>query len=91
MMYSEKDFELIKKNYEDKLKKLQKENELKNKEVKILKQQNKQKDEVIHDLDKYNYRGQCESLKLENQELKKKIKHVRKAIRDCENKARKRQ
>ena len=71
MMYSEKDFELIKKNYEDKLKKLQKENELKNKEVKILKQQNKQKDEVIHDLDKYNYRGQCESLKLENQELKK--------------------
>ena len=71
MMYSEKDFELMKKNYEDKLKKLQKENELKNKEVKILKQQNKQKDEVIHDLDKYNYRGQCESLKLENQELKK--------------------
>ena len=38
MIYSEKDFELIKKNYEDKLKKLQKENELKNKEVKILKQ-----------------------------------------------------
>ncbi len=71
MIYSEKDFELIKKNYEDKLKKLQKENELKNKEVKILKQQNKQKDEVIHDLDRYNYRGQCESLKLENQELKK--------------------
>ena len=68
MIYSEKDFELIKKNYEDKLKKLQKENELKNKEVKILKQQNKQKDEVIHDLDRYNYRGQCESLKLENQE-----------------------
>lgn len=71
MIYSEKDFELIKKNYEDKLKKLQKENELKNKEVKILKQQNKQKDEVIYDLDRYNYRGQCESLKLENQELKK--------------------
>lgn len=71
MIYSEKDFELIKKNYEDKLKKLQKENELKNKEVKILKQQNKQKDEVIHDLDRYNYRGQYESLKLENEELKK--------------------
>ena len=71
MIYSEKDFELIKKNYEDKLKKLQQENELKSKEVKILKQQNKQKDEVIHDLDKYNYRGQYESLKLENQELKK--------------------
>ncbi len=71
MIYSEKDFALIKKNYEDKLKKLQQENELKSKEVKILKQQNKQKDEVIHDLDKYNYRGQYESLKLENQELKK--------------------
>ena len=91
MIYSEKDFELIKKNYEDKLKKLQKENELKNKEVKILKQQNKQKDEVIHDLDRYNYRGQCESLKLENQELKKKVKQVRRAIRDCENQARKKQ
>ena len=80
MMYSEKDFELIKKNYEDKLKKLQKENELKNKEVKILKQQNKQKDEVIHDLDKYNYRGQCESLKLENQELKKKLNTYEKLL-----------
>ena len=67
MIYSEKQY----KELEEKLKKLQKENELKNKEVKILKQQNKQKDEVIKDLDKYNYRGQCESLKLENQELKK--------------------
>ena len=73
MIYSEKEFNLLKKNYEDKLKRLQKENELKDKEVKILKQQNKQKDEVIKDLDKYNYRGQCESLKLENQELKKKL------------------
>ena len=91
MIYSEKDFALIKKNYEDKLKKLQQENELKSKEVKILKQQNKQKDEVIHDLDKYNYRGQYESLKLENQELKKKVKQVRRAIRDCENQARKKQ
>ena len=71
MIYSEKEFELIKKNYEEKLKKLQQENELKEKENKLLKQQNKQKDEVIHDLDRYNYRRQCESLKLENQELKK--------------------
>lgn len=91
MIYSEKDFNLIKKNYEDKLKKLEKENKLKDKEVKILKQQNKQKDEIIKDLDKYNYRGQCESLKLENQELKKKVKQVRRAIRDCENQARKKQ
>lgn len=36
----------------------------------MLNQQNKQKDEVIHDLDRYNYRGQCESLKLEVNELK---------------------
>ena len=73
MIYSEKEFNLIKKNYEDKLKKLQQENKLKTQENKLLKQQNKQKDEVIKDLDKYNYRGQCESLKLENQELKKKL------------------
>ena len=82
MIYSEQDLNLIKKNYEDKLKKLQEENKLKDKEVKILKQQNKQKDEVIQDLDRYNYRGQCESLKLENQEFKKKVKQVRRAIRD---------
>ncbi len=90
MIYSEKELNLIKKNYEDKLNKLQQENKLKEKEVKLLKAQNKQKDEVIKDLDKYNYRGQCESLKLENQELKK-VKQVRRAIRDCENQARKKQ
>lgn len=90
MIYSEKELNLIKKNYEDKLNKLQQENKLKEKEVKLLKAQNKQKDEVIKDLDKYNYRGQCESLKLENQELKK-LKQVRRAIRDCENQARKKQ
>lgn len=90
MIYSEKELNLIKKNYEDKLNKLQQENKLKEKEVKLLKAQNKQKDEVIKDLDKYNYRGQCESLKLENQELKK-VKQVRRAIRDYENQARKKQ
>ena len=90
MIYSEKELNLIKKNYEDKLNKLQQENKIKEKEVKLLKAQNKQKDEVIKDLDKYNYRGQCESLKLENQELKK-VKQVRRAIRDCENQARKKQ
>ena len=71
MIYSEKELNLIKKNYEDKLNKLQQENKLKEKEVKLLKAQNKQKDEVIKDLDKYNYRGQCVSLKLENQARKK--------------------
>lgn len=70
MIYSEKQYkELLEQN-----KKLKKENELKDKEVKLLKQQNKQKDEVIHDLDRYNYRGQCETLRIENKELKKKLK-----------------
>lgn len=70
MIYSEKQF----KELEEKYRKLKKENEIKDKEVKLLKQQNKQKDEVIHDLDKNNYRGQCETLKIENSELKKKLK-----------------
>ena len=74
MIYSEKQYKELQKKYEEQLKKLQKENELKEKEVRLLKQQNKQKDEVIHDLDKNNYRGQCESLKLEVKELKKKLK-----------------
>ena len=70
MIYSEKQYkELLEQN-----KKLKKENEIKDKEVKLLKVQNKQKDEIIHDLDRYNYRGQCESLKLKNKELKKKLK-----------------
>ncbi len=40
----------------------------------MLKQQNKQQAEVIHDLDKNNYGGECETLRLENKELKKKLK-----------------
>ncbi len=70
MIYSEKQY----KELEQKYQKLKKENELKQKEVKLLKVQNKHKDEVIHDLDKNNYRGQCEALRLENKELKKKLK-----------------
>lgn len=70
MIYSEKQYKVL----EEKLKKLRKENELKIKEVRILKVENKHKDEVIHDLDKFDYRGQCETLKLENEELKKKVK-----------------
>lgn len=70
MIYSEKQYkELLEQN-----KKLKKENELKDKANKLLKAQNKQKDEVIHDLDKNNYRGQCETLRIENKELKKKLK-----------------
>lgn len=70
MSYSEKQY----KELEQKYRKLQKENELKEKENKLLKVQNKQQQEVIHDLDRFNYRGQCETLKLENEELKKKLK-----------------
>ena len=69
MIYTEKQF----KELEEKYLKMIKENQINKKEIKILKQQNKQKDEIIHDLDKYNYRGQCETLKLEVQELKKKL------------------
>ena len=70
MMYSEKQYKLL----EEELKKLKKDNEIKDKENKLLKVQNKQKDEIIKDLDRYNYRGQCQALKLENEELKKKLK-----------------
>lgn len=73
MIYSEKQYKELEEMYNEKLKKLEKENELKEKENKLLKVQNKQKDEVIHDLDPNNYRRQCQSLKLENKELKKKV------------------
>jgi len=69
MIYTEKQF----KELEEKYLKMKKEIEIKDKENRLLRQQNKQKDEIIHDLDKNNYRGQCESLKLENAELKKKL------------------
>lgn len=39
---------------------------IKKRENEILKKQNKDQAEVIQDLDRYNYRGQCETLKLEN-------------------------
>ena len=69
MIYTEKQY----KELEQKLLKLKKENELKDKENKLLKKQNKQQAEVIHDLDRFDYKGQCETLKLENEELKKKL------------------
>lgn len=73
MVYSEREMKNLKSKYEQELQKLKKENEIKDKENKLLKEQNKQKDEVIHDLDKNNYRGQCESMKIEIAELKKKV------------------
>ena len=70
MIYSEREYKLLL----EENRKLKKENEIKDQENKLLKKQNKQQAEVIHDLDKNNYRGQCETLKLENKELKKKLK-----------------
>ena len=74
MIHSEKYYKEIIENYQKQVAQLKKENETKSREVKLLKQQNKQKEEVIHDLDKNNYRKQCEALKAENMELKKKLK-----------------
>ncbi|MFR7563938.1 IS66 family transposase [Faecalibacillus intestinalis] len=70
MIYSEQQYKIL----EQQLQKMKKENELKDKEIKNLKKQNKNQQEVIHDLDRNDYRGQCETLKLENEELKKKLK-----------------
>ena len=89
MFYSEKQYKELEEKYKKELQKLKKEKELKGKEINILRQQNKQKDEVIHDLDKNDYRGQCEALKIENAEIKKKITNVRRKIQSCENQSRK--
>ena len=74
MIYSEKQYKELETKYKKQIAELKKENEIKEKEVKLLKQQSKQKDEIIQDLDKNNYKGQYETLKLENIELKKKLK-----------------
>ncbi len=76
MIYSEKQYKELEEKYKKQITQLKKENEIKEKEVKLLKVQNKQQQEVIHDLDKNNYRGQCETLRLENKELKKKVKDL---------------
>ena len=67
MFHTEQQYKML----EQQLQKMKKEIELKDKENKILKKQNREKDEVIHDLDRYNYRGQYLDLKEENKELKK--------------------
>ena len=69
MLYSEKQYKLLR----EENKKLKKEQEINPKEIKLLKTQNKQKDEVIHDLDKYDYRGKYLETKEEIKELKKKL------------------
>lgn len=52
MIYSEQEYRALL----EKVKKLEKENEVKNTENRLLKKQNREKDEIIHDLDKNNYK-----------------------------------
>lgn len=73
MVYSEKEYKELEQFYKKQLKELRQKNELNEAENKLLKEQNKQKDEIIHDLDRYDYKGQCQTLRLENEELKKKL------------------
>ena len=74
MVYSEREYKKLEEKYKQQIQKLQKENALKEKEVKLLKQQNKQQAEIIHDLDPNDYRGKYQTVKMENTELKKKLK-----------------
>ena len=74
MVYSEKQVRELEEKYKSEIRKLKKENEQKELENKLLKKENKNNKEIIHDLDKNNYRSQCETLRLENRELKKKLK-----------------
>ena len=71
IVYSEKEYKNLEEKYKQQIQKLQKENEIKTKEVNLLKKQNKEKDEVIHDLDPNNYRGRYQTAMQENYELKK--------------------
>lgn len=77
MVYSEKEYNLLGK----KLRKTEKDIKLKDREIKILKEQNKQKDELINDLDKYNYRNKYQAAQLEIAELKK-TEAIRRKIGD---------
>ena len=76
MVYSEKEFKLMEEKYKIQIKKLQGNNDLKDKEIRLLKKQIKQSEEVIHDMDKNNYREECIALKEENRALKKKLNEL---------------
>lgn len=69
MLYTENQYKLL----EEKFKKAIKENEINDKEIKILKTQLKRKDEVIFDLDKNDYK---EKFKTENKEKKEEQKRL---------------
>ena len=90
MSYSETEYKMLL----EKVKKLEKENELKNKENSLLKKQNREKDEIIHDLDMNNYKEKYNTtlsnynslLKINNEqnieisELKKKVEDLQKQL-----------
>lgn len=90
MIYSEKEYKLLL----EENRKLKKENEITNKEIKLLKKQNRQQAEVIHDLDKNQYKEKYTStlsnyknlLKINNEqnieinELKKKVESLQKQL-----------
>ena len=85
MVYTENQY----KELEEKIKKLEKENQLKNKEIKLLKVQNKEKDEIIHDLDANNYKekynvafSNYESLLKINKEQNIKIDELKKKVEE---------
>lgn len=90
MIYSEKEYKLLL----EKVKKLEKENEMKSKENRLLKKQNREKDEMIHDLDMNNYKEKYNTtlshynglLKINNEqnieisELKKKVEDLQRKL-----------
>ena len=87
MIYSEKQYKLL----VDENKKIKKENELKSKEIKLLKQQNSQKDEIIHDLDSNNYKQKYNIVLTEknilsaiNNEQKSEIEELKKKVNDLQ-------
>lgn len=72
MIYSMSQYKML----EEELRKIKKEQETNTKENKLLKKQIKEKEEIIKDLDRYDYRGRYQDLKKENEELKKKVKNL---------------
>ena len=68
MIYSMSQYKML----EEELRKIKKEQETNTKENKLLKKQIKEKEEIIKDLDRYDYRGRYQDLKKKMRNLKKK-------------------
>lgn len=76
MMYTEKEVKLLLDKSNNLLKELNAKTTVLNKEIKILTKENKQKAEVISDLDKNNYKEKYLEIEKENEELKKKVNEL---------------